>query len=85
MDHRISVDQANISYQGDHFDLLSDRDLLVGFLLAIEPSEKRFVKSPNCREMAGFKLVVFRELSQPGHKLVVFAIDNGVGSGTSLG
>jgi hypothetical protein len=53
--------------------------------LAIEPSEKRFVKGPNCREMAGFKLVGFRELSQPGHKLVVFAKDNGVGSGTPLG
>jgi hypothetical protein len=50
--------------------------------LAIEPSEKRFVKGPNCREMAGFKLVVFRELSQPGHK---FIKDNGVGSGTPLG
>jgi hypothetical protein len=38
-----------------------------------------------CREMAGFKLVVFRELSQPGHKFIVFAKDNGVGSGTPLG
>src|SRR5258708_14554619 len=78
MDGRLAIDQPDIADQRDYFDLLSDWDLPVSFFLAVEPSKKRFSKGADCREMARSKTVVFRQLSDPGHELTVFAKYTGV-------